>query len=90
MQMHVIFGRPQTGKTGRLIEEMNACRYSALIFSLENPQSHLRERGLQDSVPVLEDLNLKLLGSQSWTRVKVVGYVSLSKTGAVANGQVQY
>ena len=75
--MHVIFGRPQTGKTGRLIEEMNACRNSALIFSLENPESHMRERGLQNSVPVLEDLNLKFLGSQSWTRVKVVSLDNL-------------
>ena len=77
MQMHVIFGRPQTGKTGRLIEEMNACPNSALIFSLENPESHLRKRGLQNSVPVLEELNLKFLGSPTWTPVKVVGLDSL-------------
>lgn len=77
MQMHVIFGRSQTGKTGRLIEEMNACRNSALIFSLENPESYLRERGLQNSVPVLEDLNLKFIGSQAWTPVKGVGLDNL-------------
>lgn len=77
MQMHVIFGRPQTGKTGRLIEEMNACPNSALIFSLENPESHLRKRGLQNSVSVLYDLNLKFLGSQTLPPVKVVGLDNL-------------
>lgn len=77
MQMHVIFGRPQTGKTGRLIEKMNACPNSALIFSLENPESHLRKRGLQNSVSVLEDLNLKFLGSQTLSPVKVVGLDNL-------------
>jgi hypothetical protein len=77
MQLHVIFGRSQTGKTGRLIEEMNACRNSALIFSLENSESHLRKRGLQNSVPVLEDLNLKFIGSQTKTPVKVVGLDNL-------------
>ncbi len=77
MQMHVRFGRSQTGKTGRLIEEMNACRNSALIFSLENPESYLRERGLQNSVPVLEDLNLKFIGSQTRTPVKGVGLDNL-------------
>lgn len=75
--MHVIFGRPQTGKTGRLIEEMNACPNSALIFSLENPESHLRKRGLQNSISVLEDLNPKFLGSQTLSPVKVVGLDNL-------------
>lgn len=75
--MHIIFGRPQSGKTGRLIEEINACPNSALLFSLENRESHLRKRGLQNSVPVLEDLNLKFLGSQTLLPVKVVGLDNL-------------
>jgi hypothetical protein len=52
-------------------------RQKCLLFSLENPESHLRKRGLKNSVQVIEDPNLKLLGSQTSTPVKVVGLDNL-------------
>jgi len=77
MQMHVIFGRPRAGKTGRLIEEMNACGSSALLFSLENPEFLLRQRGLREMVPVVRELDLECLGAQVRPTVKVVGLENL-------------
>ena len=77
MQVHVIFGRPRAGKTGRLIQEMNACGGSALLFSLENPEFLLLERGLRDVVPVVDKLDLECLDAQIRPTVKVVGLENL-------------
>lgn len=77
MRMHVIFGRPRSGKTGRIIEDLNASNSPALLFSLENPGRLLRERGLRGSVLVRDEVTLECLEMEDLSRVNVVGLDTL-------------
>ena len=77
MKMHVVLGRPCSGKTTRLIEELNIADRPSLFLSLETPEALLRKMGLQDQVNVEAEVPTNLLSNGTGFSAKVVGLDSL-------------
>ena len=73
MKMHVILGRPRSGKTTRLIEELNIANRPSLFLSLETPEDLLRKMGLQDQVNVEAEVPAELLSNGTGFSPNVVG-----------------
>ncbi len=54
MKIQVILGRPLSGKTQRIIDELNSVSGKSVLLSLENPKDLMIQRGLNEKIMIID------------------------------------
>jgi len=58
MKIQVISGRPLSGKTQRIIEELNSVSGKSILSSFENPKDLMTQRGLNEKIRIIDSVDM--------------------------------